>query len=96
MQLFIDTLKLRCRCLVQLGYNYQHISYLQTTHEHGRAPCSFSLFLNSSVERLSLISLSSYSKEDYLGIRVNLFHGELSVPEQGAMYFFSINHTGKK
>ena len=44
----------------QLGYNYQHIShlsYLQTTHEHGKAPCSFSLFSNSFVERLYLISL---------------------------------------
>ena len=39
--------------------------------------------------------LEGYSMEDYLRVRVNLFHGELSVPEEGAMYFLSLNHMGK-
>ena len=33
--------------------------------------------------------LQDYFKEDYLGIRVNLLDGELSVSEEGAMYFLS-------
>ena len=36
-----------------------HLKYLQSTKEYGRAPYSFSLFLNYSVESLSLISLVS-------------------------------------
>ena len=78
-----------------LGYKISRIAYLnylQTTHEDGRASCFFSLFLNSSVERLSF---EGYSKGSYLGIRLNLFHGKLSVREEGAMYFLSLHYMGK-
>ena len=50
---------------------------------------------NYLVERLSLISPGILSKEeDYLGIRLNLLHSKLGVPEERAMCF--LKSYGKK
>ena len=47
------------------------------------------------MERLSLIYLGSLFQRRLPRIRVNVFHGEWSVPEEGPMYFPSLNDMGK-
>ena len=65
---------------------YMHLNYLQTTHEHGRSPFSFSLFLNSSVEILSLIFLGGLyqrrlprNKSEFIPWRVECAEGRYNV-----------------
>ena len=53
-----------------------------------------SVFLQSFLKLL--VEKEGYSKIDYLGIRMNLFHRELNMPEDVATYFLSVNHMGKK
>ena len=61
----------------------QYLIYAQTTYK---------LHVNLEGLRPLLIFLERLFQKDYLGIRVNLFHGELSVPEEGTMYFLSLNY----
>ena len=99
--MFIDTLKLCCR----LGYNYENISRLQTTHEHGRPSCFFSIFWNSLVERLSLISLGrlfqrrlARNKSEFIPWRVECIGGRCNVFSFLKSYGFfpSWNNTTQK
>ena len=52
-----DTISASSRQFIFTIYINPDLILTETTHEHGEAPCSFSDFLNSSVERLSLIFL---------------------------------------